>query len=300
MMEEMRMKKTMNKVVTMGIVGLAGLVFLSACGGDQNKSSDTKEQGEGQLEKIKSAGKLVLGTSPDFPPAEFYVLKDGKKEIVGSDVALAQAIADEIGVTLEIKPTDFNGVLANIQTGSVDLGIASFVGTDERSEVMDFSEGYQQEVSDGFQGVLMKKEEAKKYKSLEELKEAKITIGAQAASIQYELATTLTDEKKIKQFGTMDAAILALNAGDVEALTVSTSSAEPMLESFPDLEILPKEAFDLDAVNKYAKSVIGFPKGNDNKDLIEIANKIIKENLDNGTLAKWREEYKKMSVDAIE
>ena len=288
----------MKKIMTIGIVGALSLILFSACGKSGKASSNTQE--EGQLGKIKKAGKLVLGTSPDFPPAEFYVLKDGKKEIVGSDVALAQAIADEIGVELEIKPTDFNGVLANIQTGSVDLGIASFVGTDERSKVMDFSEGYQQEVSDGFQGVLMKKDNAKKYKDLEELKSAKVTVGAQAASIQYELATILTDEKKIKQYGTMDAAILALNSGDVEALTVSTSSAVPMLESFPDLEILPQESFDLDTADKYSKNVIGFPKNNDNQELIEIANKVIKENLDNGTFDKWREEYKKMSVDAVE
>ena len=290
------MKKQLKKIMTVGLLSVVTLSLLGACGKSEGK--DSKE--DGQLGKIKAAGKLVLGTSPDFPPAEFYILKDGKKEIVGSDVALAQAIADEIGVKLEIKPTDFNGVLANMQTGSIDLGIASFVGTDERSQVMDFSEGYQQEVSDGFQGLLMKKETAKKYKLLDDIKAAKLMVGAQAASIQYELATTLTTEKKIKQFGTMDAAFLALSSGDVDALTVSTSSAEPMLESFPDLEILPQEAFDLDTNNKYSKSVVGFPKGNDNEALVKLANKVIKENLDNGNLAKWKEEYKKMSVDAVE
>ncbi|NLD07301.1 MAG: transporter substrate-binding domain-containing protein [Lactobacillus sp.] len=241
-----------------------------------------------------------MATSPDFPPAEFYILKDGKKEIVGSDVALIQAIADEIGVELEIKPTDFNGVLANIQTGSVDLGIAAFVGTDERGQVMEFSDGYQQEAADGFQGLLMTKETAKKYTSLDEIKEAKLQVGAQAGSIQYELATTVTDEKKIKQFGTMDAAILALNSGDVDAITVSTSHVIPMLATFPDLEILPQENFDLDPEQKYATNVIGFPKGRDNKALIEVANKVIKENLENGNLEKWRAEYTKLAVDAIE
>lgn len=293
------MKIKLKNISQLLVIGLFLVTILTACGSKQTEEKATGSN-EGQLSKIKKAGKLVLGTSPDFPPAEFYVLKNGKKEIVGSDVALAQAIADEIGVDLEIKPTDFNGVLANIQTGSVDLGIASFVGTDERNKVMDFSEGYQQEVSDGFQGVLMKKEEAKKYKNLEELKQAKLSFGAQAASIQYELATTVTDETKIKQFGTMDAAILALNSGDVSALTVSTSSAEPMLEAFPDLEILSEDTFNLDTVGKYSKSVIGFPKSNDNEALVKIANKVIKENLDNGELAKWREEYKKMSKDAIE
>lgn len=295
------MKISMKKKIQLTLMAAAAVIFLAACGSQSNDSTSTsKESGNDQLSKIKKAGKLVMATSPDFPPAEFYILKDGKKEIVGSDVALVQAIADEIGVELEIKPTDFNGVLANIQTGSVDLGIAAFVGTDERGKVMDFSDGYQQEASDGFQGLLMSKENAKKYKTLDDLKAAKISVGAQGGSVQYELATTVTDEKKIKQFGTMDAAILALNAGDVEALTVSTSNVIPMLETFPDLEILPQETFDLDLEQKYATNVIGFPKTNDNEALIEVANKVIKESFDNGNLEKWREEYKKLSVDAIE
>ena len=293
----------MKNKFKLAVVGLLTMTVLAACGGGStNDTTDgsKSDAGTDQLSKIKEAGKIVMATSPDFPPAEFYILKDGKKEIVGSDVALIQAIADEIGVELEIKPTDFNGVLANIQTGSVDLGIAAFVGTDERGQVMEFSDGYQQEAADGFQGLLMTKETAKKYASLDEIKEAKLQVGAQAGSIQYELATTVTDEKKIKQFGTMDAAILALNSGDVDAITVSTSHVIPMLATFPDLEILPQENFDLDPEQKYATNVIGFPKGRDNKALIEVANKVIKENLENGNLEKWRAEYTKLAVDAIE
>ncbi|MBP9639407.1 MAG: transporter substrate-binding domain-containing protein, partial [Enterococcus sp.] len=182
---------------TLAVASLLSLTLLAACGSSENinesQGSATVEMD--QLSKIQEAGKLVMATSPDFPPAEFYILKDGKKEIVGSDVALVQAIADEIGVELEIKPTDFNGVLANIQTGSVDLGIAAFVGTDERGQVMEFSDGYQQEAADGFQGVLMTKENAAKFKTLDELKAAELTVGAQGGSVQYELATTITDAK---------------------------------------------------------------------------------------------------------
>ncbi|MHC5269515.1 transporter substrate-binding domain-containing protein [Enterococcus sp. LJL98] len=293
--------KQKNKI-KLAMVGFLSLILLAACGsGENNEKTDSSAAvGTDQLSKIKAAGKLVMATSPDFPPAEFYILKDGKKEIVGSDIALIQAIADEIGVELEIKPTDFNGVLANIQTGSVDLGIAAFVGTDERGQVMEFSDGYQQEAADGFQGVLMTKENAEKYQNLEELKAAKVAVGAQGGSIQYELATTITDEKKIKQFGTMDAAILALNSGDVEVITVSTSHVIPMLATFPDLTILPQETFDLDVDKKYATNVIGFPKSNDNASLIEVANKVIQENLENGNLEKWRKEYTELAVEAVE
>lgn len=292
----------MKNKLKLAVVGLLTVTLLAACGGGSTDKTDgsKSEAATDQLSKIKAAGKIVMATSPDFPPAEFYLLKDGKKEIVGSDVALVQAIADEIGVELEIKPSDFNGVLANIQTGSVDLGIAAFVGTDERGQVMEFSDGYQQEAADGFQGLLMTKENAEKYKSLGEVKEAKLLVGAQAGSIQYELATTITDEKKIKQFGTTDASILALNAGDVDVITVSTTHVLPMLATFKDLVVLPQESFDLDADNKYATNVIGFPKGRDNAALIEIANKVIKENIENGNVEKWRIEYTKLAVDAVE
>ena len=294
----------LSKKIKLTMASLFAFTLLAACGSngqtEDSNTGTTKKNGADQLTQIKEAGKLVIATSPDFPPAEFYILKDGKKEIVGSDIALAQAIADEIGVKLEIKATAFDGVLANVQTGSVDFGIAAFVGTDERGAVMEFSDGYQQEAADGFQGVLLSKTNAEKYQTLDELKAAKLTVGAQSASIQYELATTITDAKKIKQFATMDAALLALNSGDVDALTVSTSNVTPMLATFPDLVILPQETFDLDPTQRYATNVIGFPKQNDNAALIELANQVIQENLENGNLEKWRAEYTEMDVNAVE
>src|SRR5699024_2654839 len=170
--------------------------LLKACGKQTGKATNGKEEVD-QLAKIKENGKLVVGTSPDFPPSEFYILgDDGKKEIVGSDISLAKAIADEIGVTIDIKATDFNGVLANIQSGSVDFGISGFVGTDERGQIMDFSDGYQQEASDGYQGLLVTKEIAETYPDLDSFKKAKLTLGAQGGSIQFEIAQKLTDTKK--------------------------------------------------------------------------------------------------------
>ena len=111
----MKMKELVSVVLaTTMMIGVAG------CSSTTSGSTD-------KLEQIKEAGKIVLGTSPDFPPSEFYILdENGEKQIVGSDISLAQAIADEIGVELEIKATDFNGVLANVQSGSVDMAISGF------------------------------------------------------------------------------------------------------------------------------------------------------------------------------
>ncbi|MFD2729370.1 transporter substrate-binding domain-containing protein [Enterococcus camelliae] len=280
------------------IITVLTVVSLAACGSSSsNKSSSTSTD---KLAQIKKSGKLTVGTSPDFPPSEFYILNDkGEKEIVGSDISLAKAIAKEIGVKLDIKATDFNGVLANIQTGSVDIGISGFVGTDERKKIMDFSDGYEQEVSDGYQGILTTKEVAQKYTTLADLKKAKLKVGSQSGSIQYELATAITSAANIKQYGTMDAAVLALNSGDIDAVTVSTTSVEPLLTSFPNLTLLSKEEFNLDPKNKYATNVIGIPKDDANKSLIKLINKVIKENKDNGNLKKWKDEATEQAKKAI-
>ena len=254
-----------------------------------------------KVEQIKEAGKLVLATSPDFPPSEFYYLDDnGNKQIAGSDIALGQAIADKLGVKLEIKATDFNGVLANAQTGQVDLAISGFAATEERKKVMQFSEGYQRETSDGFQGLLVKKSTADKYKTLDELKAAKLKVGAQSASIQYEMAQKITDEKNIKQLGTTDAIVMALNAGDIDAMVVSTSQCEGFLFTFTDLVVLPREEFDLDPDGMYSTNVIGFPLGEEYESLVKVANEVISEARANGDLQKWADEAQELSKKAIE
>lgn len=281
----------MKKFLKAGLV-LALMVSLVGCGSGEKKD---------KVEQIKEAGKLVLATSPDFPPSEFYYLDDnGNKQIAGSDIALGQAIADKLGVKLEIKATDFNGVLANVQTGQVDLAISGFAATEERKKVMQFSEGYQRETSDGFQGLLVKKSTADKYKTLDELKAAKLKVGAQSASIQYEMAQKITDEKNIKQLATTDAIVMALNAGDIDAMVVSTSQCEGFLSTFTDLVVLPQEEFDLDPELMYSTNVIGFPLGEEYESLVKVANEVISEARTNGDLQKWADEAQELSKKAIE
>ena len=283
----------MKKIISF----LVALIFVSSLSINQVMAA------EDSLTKIKEKGEILVGTSPDFPPREFYIINDkGEKEIVGSDMALAQAIADELGVEMKLVTTDFNGVIANIQSGAVDMGITGFSFTEGRAAVMDFSDGYSQETGDnvGYQGILVTKETADKFKTLDELKVANLTIGAQGGSIQYEMALKITSPTNVKQYGTMDAAVLALNAGDIQGMVVATSSAEPLLKTFDNLVILPKDGFDLDPENIYAQNVIGFPKNMDNTALLEVVNKVIKEAIDSGQMAKWEEEAKALSVKAIE
>lgn len=277
---------------------IAGTLALSMVGCSNQDTSTSQDI----LSQIKEEGKITMATSPDFAPSEFYISgEDGSKKIVGSDIALGQAIADEIGVELEIKATDFNGVLANIQTASVDMGISGFAQTEERKQVMQFSDGYSREDDEGYQGILTTKETAAKYATLDDFKAANLSLAAQSGSIQYEMALKLTDnEKNIKQYGTTDAAALALNAGDVDAMIVSTSSAEPMLDTFPNFVILPQDGFDLDPEKMYSTNVIGFPLGEEYQSLIDLCNDVIKEAKESGKIDEWIKTAKEQSKDQIE
>jgi len=286
--------KKIKKGLLFPLMALITVTLLVACGGGEASSGDV-------LEEIQDRGELNIGTSPDYPPMEFYVLDDnGERQIAGSDISLAQAIADEIGVDLNITATDFNGVMANVQTGSVDMGISGFTWTEERADVMQFSDGYLQESELGYQGVMMNEAFAEEFASLEDIEEADLVIGAQGGSIQYELAQTLAPAENIKQYGTLDVGLSALNEGDIDAMIVATSSAAPMLETFPNLTILPQEDFDLDPERKYSTNVIAFPMGEEYQSLIDVANEVINESIEDGTMDEWQAEARELSEEAVE
>lgn len=266
-----------------GLLIVCLLVFgLVGCGGNDGDEKDI-------LEVIKENGKITLGTSPDFAPNEFYIINDkGEKEIVGIDIDLAKAIAEEIGVELEIKGTNFDGVLLNTQSGNVDMAITGIAKTKEREKMMQFSEPYNR--SDGYQAIMIRKSDVDKYKSLDELKKSKLIVGCQKSSIQLETAQTITDQTKIKQFDDTASTALALNAGDVDVVTVSSSQAEKMIKNtYPDLMLVPRETIDLDPDNYYTGTVVGFPQGDKYKSLIELINKVIKKAQEDGSFEQWVE-----------
>lgn len=113
----------MKKLVSLLLAGVL-MVSLVACAGT-DKDEDKKE-------------KLIVGTEAGFAPYE-YMKGD---EVVGVDMDIAKAIADELGMDLEIKNMDFDGALLAVQNGKVDFVAAGVSVDPERDEVMDFSHEY--------------------------------------------------------------------------------------------------------------------------------------------------------------
>ena len=97
------------------------------------EASDSTDDGE-LLASIKSKGKLTIGTASGYPPYEFVDAASGDQSVIGIDIELAQAIADKLGVKLEVQDMNFSSLLTSLSAGKVDMAIAGISPTDERKE----------------------------------------------------------------------------------------------------------------------------------------------------------------------
>ena len=100
------------------------------------------DQTDDSLEQIKKSGKLVVGTSADYPPYEFTVKEGDKTKYVGIDIEIAKKLAKDLGVKLEIKNMAFDSLLVALETHKIDAIISAMNPTPERKASVDFSDVY--------------------------------------------------------------------------------------------------------------------------------------------------------------
>jgi len=195
---------------TKNLFALLLVILLMATG---CSSSAEDGSGEGKLSEIQDSGKLVLGTSADYPPYEFYAEIDGKLEIVGFDVEIAKEIAKDIGVELEIVDMQFDGLLAALVADNIDIIVAGMAATEERKESVDFSTSYYE----AEQTMLVRKEDYDKFTSISDLEGH--SIGVQMATVQEGIAQEqVPDAKEIKSLGKISDLVLELNYGNIDAI----------------------------------------------------------------------------------
>ena len=248
------MKKLFALLLTMAMV-----LSLAACGGKKEEPAPTEEPAKTEEPAAPelttvTPGKLTVATSPDFAPYEFYAIdENGNANLAGFDMALAQYIADYLGLELEVVPMDFDGVLAEVTAGNVDLGMAGLSPDPERVEAMDFSDIYYM----GGQSLVVTQANKDKWASLEELNDPSVSIGAQLASIQYDLAMENTPDADVVQLAKVTDVVSELLGGKLDAGYIETVVAESYAKNYPDLYI----AFDVPY--EVEGSAIGVVKGNE-------------------------------------
>lgn len=203
------MKKSIK--ILLAFVILAGSFFLPG----------TKVQAEdgSSLQRVQDNGELVIGTSADFPPFEFYAEVDGEQQVVGMDIMIAEKIAEDLGVELVIRDMEFDSLLPALEARNIDMVIAGMTPTEERRQSVDFSDIYYQT----FQNIMIRAEDQEIYDSIESL--AGQRIGVQTGSLQEELAAQVPDAE-LMRLGNINDLLLALQTNRIEAVIMQGPNAE--------------------------------------------------------------------------
>ena len=283
------MKKKLLAGIMAGIMALS----LAACGSGSSSApaAEEKQDAAGAATEAAAAddaaadaapaeiatiadGVLTVGTSPDFAPYEFYYIDEsGNPQLAGFDIALAQRIADELGLELKVVPMDFEGILMELQNGNIDLGISGFSPSPERAETFDFSDLYYE----GGQSFVIRVADKDKYTDYAAFDG--LPVGAQTGSIQMDLAKENTPNANIIGLPKVTDLINELLSGKLEGAFIETAVAEQYIKNYPDLMIAWEVPYDTEG------SAIALKKGNDG--LREAVNGVIKEVLADGSMDEY-------------
>lgn len=285
----------MQKQTLIMLAFIAASLVMSACGGasaaqptqpaaqpTQPAAQPTQPaaQTNGKLAQIRAAGKLIVGTSADYPPYESI---DANGNFVGFDMDLIRAVGEKLGVEVEIRDMPFDSLIASLQKGKIDAVIAAMQATAEREEKVDFTIPYRM-TKDAFIGAgnttitLNKPEDA-----------AGLTIGAQTGTVQEGwiqknlVATGLTPADKVFSYERADQAALDLASGRLQLVLMD---AEPALELAKQNGL--KVLLITEATAEGGKS-IAIPEGA--SDLKAELDRIIQQLIDDGTVKQLQDKH---------
>ena len=238
----------------------------------------------------KEENKLVMATNAAFPPYEFKA-DDGS--FAGIDVEIADLIAKELGLELEIVDIDFGAIVAGVETGKYDIGMAGLTVTEERKQSVNFSNSY----AKGIQSVIVKADS--EYASFEDFYTGFDDAGDPAGvkdgikiGVQQDTTGDIYSsdtpkrwgfgEDKVERYKTGADAVEALKSGKVTAVIIDNEPAKSFVNANEGLKILEGSYTDEDyaiAVNK------------EDTELLEQINAALKKLTDNGEIAKIVAKY---------
>ena len=280
------------KKLTALLLGTAMVLSLAACGGSASTASSeaasseaasSEETSEAASSETASestaaaelttvaAGTLTMSTNAAFPPYEMTA-DDGSFE--GIDIEVAAAIADKLGLELQVDDMDFDAALLAAQNGKSDMVMAGVTVTDERQKVMDFSDTY----AEGIQSVIVP--EDSDIASVDDL--AGKTIGTQRGTTGYIYCTDDFGEDSVVAYDNGLTAVQALNNGQVDAVVIDNAPAKEFVAANTGLKIL-------DTAYAQEDYAIGVAKGN--TALLDAINGALEELQADGTLQSIVDKY---------
>jgi glutamine transport system substrate-binding protein len=258
-------KRTPFRAITAAL-GVAALgVGLIACSGDDGGSDDSSGS------DLKDT--YTVATDNSFVPFEFE--KDGEQ--VGFDVDIIKEIADRVGFKVDLKTTNFDGIIPGLQTDTFDIAIAGITITDERKESVDFSDPY---YKSGIRiGV---PEDSDDIDGLEDLAGKKVAVRLGSAPLDY--LKEHEPKASPKSFEQLDQAYLAVEGGSADAIFYDAPNVEYYISTKGKDKL--KVVGDL-----YEAQYYGIAFAKDNDELVKESNKALAEMIEDGTYAKIAKEW---------
>lgn len=252
----------MKKLLSI-ILSLTLLLTLVACG---SKGAS--------LKKIQKAGKLVIATSPDFPPFESL---DGSGKVAGIEIDILEEVCTQLGVSLEIQQMDFDSVLPGVQAGKYDMGVSGITITEKRQKNVLFTDAY----CLAAQAIVVKEGSPISSKADLEGKTVAVQTGTTAESFCMENGYT------VSAYAANNDAQSALLQGKVDAWVIDDLTAADMVKVYNaqggDQLVILDEAM---TTEPYA-----FAMAFGSEDTIEAINGILKTMEDSGAIAAIFDKY---------
>ena len=208
-------------------------------------AADTTEAAaEESSEEAKEAagGTLIMGTNAEFPPYEYYE----NNEIVGIDVDIAKAIADKLGMELQVEDMAFDAIIPAVTSGKADFGAAGMTVTEERLQSVEFTDTY----ANSNQVAIVQNES--EIAGSEDLK-GKI-IGVQLGTTGDALATEI-EGATVERYNKGLEAVQSLKQGKIDAVVIDQATAEAFAKNTDGIKILDEKMSE----EEYA---IALKKGN--------------------------------------
>lgn len=222
-------------------------------------------------------GKLTMATNAAFPPYEY--IEGGK--VTGIDADIAAAIADKLGLELQIDDMEFDSITGALKGGKADIGLAGMTVTPDRQEEVDFTVSY----TTGIQVVIVREDSA--ITSADDLTAdgANYTIGVQRGTTGDVFATDDIEKASkgtVERYGKGSDAVQALKTNKVDCVIIDNEPAKAFVQEIEGLKILETEY----AVEDYAAAM-----SKDNPELYEAVNNALKELIEDGTIQTIIDKY---------
>lgn len=274
--------KKINRRSFLAAAGLtAAALALTACGGSASSTASSTASSAASSEAASTsaaaelttveAGKLTMATNATFPP---YEMTTDSGEIEGIDVDTAKAIAEKLGLELQIDDMDFDAALLAVQQGKSDMVMAGVTVTDERQNVMDFTDSY----ATGIQSIIVK--EDSDIASVDDLAGKK--IGTQRGTTGYLYCSDDFGDENVVAYDDGLTAVQMLNNGQVDCVVIDNAPAKEFIAANPGLKLLDTAYVE----ESYA---IGIGKGN--TELKDAINTALEELKADGTLQAIVDKY---------